>query len=67
MPLVHIPVVLAIYFRREIRRVCAKLRDTVTIKYAGYENIAIGAFIFLRFLNPAITVPESYGLLARTQ
>lgn len=49
--------------RREIRKICLVIKQEVAKKYPGYEQIAIGAFIFLRFFNTAIVVPESHGLL----
>ena len=32
-------------------------------RYRGSERIAVGGFMFLRFLCPAIVAPEAYGLV----
>lgn len=39
------------------------IQKTVGARFPGYDNIALGAFMFLRFFNTAVAVPESYGLL----
>jgi hypothetical protein len=46
-----------------IRRLCAIMRDSVQLKYPQYCNIAIGSFFFLRFINPALLLPEQYDLV----
>jgi hypothetical protein len=46
-----------------IRRLCAIIRDSVVLKYPQHCNIAIGSFFFLRFVNPALILPEQYDLL----
>ncbi|KAH3756518.1 GTPase-activator protein for Ras family GTPase [Pelomyxa schiedti] len=47
----------------EFKRLCAHIREIVEAKFPPYVYKAIGAFIFLRFYNTAITVPENYGLM----
>ena len=47
----------------ELREVLAALRDDVADKYPEAVQRALSAFIFLRFYNCAIAVPEAYGLL----
>jgi hypothetical protein len=46
-----------------IRRLCAIMRDSVMLKYPQHCNIAIGSFFFLRFINPALLLPEHYDLV----
>lgn len=53
------------YTKRELRRICRHIQQETKKKWPGHESVAIGAFIFLRIFNPAIAVPESYGLLKR--
>eukprot|EP00727_Mastigamoeba_balamuthi_P013215 m51a1_g8516 putative gtpase-activator protein for ras family gtpase (1931) ;mRNA; r:92824-99197 len=48
---------------RELRRVCAHLRSEIGRRFPAYVARGVGAFMFLRFYNTAITVPESYGLM----
>ena len=48
---------------REIRKICITIKKQVSAKFPGHEDIAMGAFLFLRFFSTAISVPESYGLL----
>lgn len=43
------------------------IQTTVGSRFPGYDTISIGAFMFLRFFNTAIAVPESYGLLQRAR
>jgi hypothetical protein len=49
----------------QIREVCHHVQQETIQKYSDEKvgRVAVGAFIFLRFLNVAISVPESYGLL----
>jgi hypothetical protein len=42
--------------------ICHYLQEKVNEKYPSARHTAIGGFIFLRFLNPAINLPEAYGL-----
>jgi len=46
-----------------IRRLCAIMRDSVLEKFPQQGNIAIGSFFFLRFINPALSLPEQYELV----
>jgi len=47
----------------EFKQLCAHIKDVVQNRYPDYVSKAIGAFIFLRFFNTGITVPETYGLM----
>jgi len=47
----------------EFKQLCAHIKSVVQDKYPDYVSKAIGAFIFLRFFNTGITVPETYGLM----
>ena len=47
----------------ELRDVMAELRDDVSGKYPEAVQRALSAFLFLRFYNCGIAVPEAYGLL----
>jgi hypothetical protein len=46
-----------------IRRLCAIMHNSVLQKYPQHGSIAIGSFFFLRFMNPALTLPEQYALV----
>ena len=46
-----------------IRRLCAIMHQSVLQKYPQHGSIAIGSFFFLRFINPALTLPEQYALV----
>lgn len=60
------PCLQSVIFIREIREICRFLKSTISERFSGHENIAIGSFLFLRFFNTAVAVPESYGLLSCT-
>jgi hypothetical protein len=45
-----------------LNMICHYLQEKVNEKYPSARYTAIGGFIFLRFLNPAINLPEAYGL-----
>jgi neurofibromin 1 len=47
----------------ELRDICRHIQKTVAERFPDATLQAIGAFIFLRFFNAAIAVPESYGLV----
>jgi len=47
----------------ELKHICAVLNDQLSQRYPDFVFKGIGAFLFLRFYNTAITVPESYGLM----
>eukprot|EP00727_Mastigamoeba_balamuthi_P001785 m51a1_g11603 hypothetical protein (2010) ;mRNA; f:137542-149676 len=52
----------------QITHVCWAVRSAVERRFPGEPKVvwaAVSAFVFLRLLNVAITVPESYGLLQR--
>jgi|SRR3989338_3996166 hypothetical protein len=42
--------------------ICHHLQERVMAKYPSMRYTSVGGFIFLRFLNPAINLPEAYGL-----
>jgi neurofibromin 1 len=46
-----------------IRRLCAIMHDSVQEKFPQHGSIAIGSFFFLRFINPALSLPEQYELV----
>jgi len=46
----------------EFRVICTHLGREVHNRFPNSKYTAIGGFIFLRFFNPAINLPESYGL-----
>jgi len=50
------------YFPEDLRKFFFMLYEEVDPIFPGYANIAIGGFVFLRFLCSAITVPDTYGL-----
>lgn len=47
----------------ELKHVCAFIKAQLEGKFPNAIYKGVGAFIFLRFYNTAITVPESYGLM----
>ena len=47
----------------EFREVMIELRNSVSSMFPDAVQCAMSAFLFLRFFNCAIAVPESYGLL----
>jgi len=47
----------------EFKQLCAHIKSVVQDRFPDYVSKAIGAFIFLRFFNTGITVPETYGLM----
>jgi hypothetical protein len=47
----------------ELRDICRHVRAEVHARYPEAATRAVGAFIFLRFFNAALAVPEAYGLL----
>ena len=47
----------------ELKHICAFLKSQLDNKFPNSVYKGVGAFIFLRFYNTAITVPESYGLM----
>jgi GTPase-activator protein for Ras-like GTPase/Divergent CRAL/TRIO domain/Cell morphogenesis C-terminal len=48
------------------RHVCHYLKNAVATKFPGHEHTAVGGFIFLRFLCPAIVAPDGFGLVSGT-
>ncbi|KAK9479933.1 Rho GTPase activation protein [Lipomyces japonicus] len=53
-----------------IRWICKQIRSFTRRKYPGTDDAAvcslIGAFFFLRFINPAVVTPQSYMLVDGT-
>lgn len=51
---------------RSFRHVCRYLYDTVSDRFqdknAAAGHYAVGSLLFLRFICPALTVPESFGI-----
>jgi hypothetical protein len=45
------------------REICNYLKTEVSKRFPGAEHSAIGGFIYLRFLCPAIVAPDGYGLV----
>ncbi|UNI16248.1 Ras GTPase activating protein ira2 [Purpureocillium takamizusanense] len=46
------------------RRICCIISDTVSHRFPNAKYTAVGAFMFLRFICPAIVAPESEGLVS---
>jgi hypothetical protein len=47
----------------ELRDVCRHVKAEVYAKFPEATSKAIGALLFVRFFNAALTVPEAYGLV----
>eukprot|EP01106_Pelomyxa_sp_JSP_P009999 TRINITY_DN269_c0_g1_i1.p1 TRINITY_DN269_c0_g1~~TRINITY_DN269_c0_g1_i1.p1 ORF type:complete len:211 (-),score=82.56 TRINITY_DN269_c0_g1_i1:119-751(-) len=47
----------------QLRRICCHVFTQVEAKFPQKGYQAVGAFMFLRFYNNAITVPESFGFI----
>jgi len=47
----------------ELHEVMAEVKNSVSLMFPDAVQNALSAFLFLRFFNCAIAVPESYGLL----
>jgi len=47
----------------DLREVIAHIRNEVSKKFPDATQRALSAFLFLRFYNCAIAIPEAYGLL----
>ncbi len=48
---------------RSFREVCGFLSAAVAKKFPGCSASAVGGFMFLRFLCPALVSPEAFGLI----
>ena len=46
-----------------LRNVCAHISTEVSRRFPEAESRVLGAFLFLRFYNCALAIPEAYGLL----
>ena len=51
------------YFPPELLSICKTIHDSVMDKFPDYAYIAVGSFVFLRFLGPALVSPESENVL----
>eukprot|EP01106_Pelomyxa_sp_JSP_P002211 TRINITY_DN1339_c0_g1_i4.p1 TRINITY_DN1339_c0_g1~~TRINITY_DN1339_c0_g1_i4.p1 ORF type:complete len:175 (-),score=61.83 TRINITY_DN1339_c0_g1_i4:93-617(-) len=49
----------------ELQKICSFVSRKVEEKFPGNGETAVGAFIFLRFYNNAISVPESFGFVSQ--
>ena len=49
-------------FYRAFREVCHYIGNSVEEKYKRAKCVTVGAFVFLRFFNPAIVSPDSENL-----
>ncbi|KAJ6239281.1 ras gtpase-activating protein [Anaeramoeba flamelloides] len=45
-----------------LRNLCWKLSEITSTKFPNSKYIVVAGFIFLRFICPAIVVPEKYGI-----
>ena len=50
-------------FSPKLRRVCSLIVSLVREKFPGTELLAVGGFIFLRFICPAIASPKTHGIV----
>lgn len=50
----------------QLHEICNFMYKVVGERYRGSERIAVGGFMFLRFLCPAIVAPEAFGLVGGT-
>lgn len=53
-------------FLRQIRKTIIHIKEEVGKKFPGYEHVAMGSFLFLRYFIPAIAVPSQFGILKST-
>lgn len=51
---------------RQILTLCAEISEVTASKFPDLKYTAVGSFIFLRFICPAITSPAQYGILEGT-
>src|SRR3954462_6640630 len=50
------------FLNRAFREVCHYIGNSVEEKYKRAKCVTVGAFVFLRFFNPAIVSPDSENL-----
>ncbi|EGF81694.1 hypothetical protein BATDEDRAFT_34519 [Batrachochytrium dendrobatidis JAM81] len=50
------------HFPVKLRLICAKVSESVTSKFPSAGLLGVGAFVFLRFICPAIVAPEAHNL-----
>jgi hypothetical protein len=57
----------ALHFCREFRRLFTRMKFAILSRFNSNEAVykALGGFLFLRFICPAITAPGVYGILER--
>jgi hypothetical protein len=50
---------------REFKNIFQSMRDSIVAKFNSEDAVlkAVGGFLFLRFICPALTAPHAYGLL----
>ena len=54
------------YCPREFHQICLELEQTIHHKYPEHPiSLCIASFIFLRYFVAGITVPESFGIVAK--
>eukprot|EP01114_Cavostelium_apophysatum_P004552 TRINITY_DN1484_c0_g1_i2.p1 TRINITY_DN1484_c0_g1~~TRINITY_DN1484_c0_g1_i2.p1 ORF type:complete len:1402 (-),score=458.43 TRINITY_DN1484_c0_g1_i2:3446-7651(-) len=51
------------YSPPQFREICHYLQSAVGRRFPGFETAAIGGFLFLRFICPAIVSPEAHNLV----
>ena len=51
------------FFYSQLREICHILQTATNERFPGHENDAIGNFMFLRFITPAIVAPEGFGII----
>ncbi|KAH9267815.1 hypothetical protein BASA83_009754 [Batrachochytrium salamandrivorans] len=51
------------HFPTKLRLICAKVAESVSRKFPGAGLLGVGAFVFLRFICPAIVAPETHNLI----
>jgi hypothetical protein len=39
------------------------LKTSTLARFPGHEQFAVGGFLFLRFICPAIVAPEGFGIV----
>lgn len=59
----HRVAVFQLTYHREIRELCALIKNEVQLKFQDHWLKAVGGFLFLRFFCPACVAPDGYGIL----
>lgn len=55
------------YFPPELINICQTIFHSVKEKFPDYSFIAVGSFVFLRFLGPAIVSPDAENIILISQ